>query len=377
MPPNSEGTRPKVLFVVLSLDPGGTERLVIQLASALRPRADICVCCLDSEGSWASEIRDLEIPILTMNRKPGFSPAISIKIAREITQRGISIAHCFHYSPFVYTALASRFSRIEGLVYTETGRLTDSSPSPKRRLVNSILARLPGTFVAVSKELRQHMISEGFSAERVGVVYCGIHPGSSPTNRDRAQARKDLGLSSGQAVIGTVARLDPVKNLGSLIDAYSDFRSRLPNSKLVILGDGEERGSLELRARELGVGGDVVFAGRVPDVRSLLPALDLFVNCSVTEGVSLTILEAMAASIPVVATAVGGTPEVVQHEKTGLLVPPNDRVALARALTQAIRDRPRSVELGKAGRDLFEARFTSNRMVQQYLQIYGFTSRGD
>ena len=368
---DTECRRSRIFFILLSLDPGGTERLVIQLAKELRRCAEVSVCCLDHLGSWAGELSELGVPVIALHRKPGFQVGLSAMIARQLRSREITVAHSFHYSPFVYTTLAARFRPATKLIYSETGRLSDSGPSFKRRLANMILARLPGSFFAVSEDLRRHMIEEGFSPARVGVIYNGIEPGPVPTAEDRVAARSQLKLAEHETVIGTVARLDPVKDLTSLVDAFGILRDRCANARLVIVGEGGDRSRLEERALEIGVMKEVHFTGRAPDARSLLPAFDIFVNCSVTEGVSLTILEAMAAKQPIVATAVGGTPEVVEDGQTGILVPARDPGALAQALGQLVEDNSRRLELGVAGRTRLEAKFTVDRMVQKYMKAYG------
>lgn len=362
--------RLSVLQVVLSLNPGGTERLVIDIAKRLLPRVSTTVCCLEDAGSWAHELTDLGIPVIALNRRPGFHPSLGLRIADIATRHNATTFHCHQYSPFVYGRIAAMRLRGVNVVFTEHGRLSDRPASNKRRLVNQVLGRLPARIHSVSADLRRHMVAEGFPAHRVRVIYNGIEPGTVPTWRDRVDARRALGIGPNAFLFGTAARLDPVKNLESLIDAVALTRRDLPQAELVIIGDGPERQQLEARARDAGLAGGVHFAGYRTDVRRLLPGIDVYVNSSTSEGVSLTILEAMASARPVVATRVGGTPEVVVDEVTGLLVPARSPAAIAAAVTRLACAPEQRLAFGTAGRSRMETLFAVDVMVQKYLDAY-------
>ena len=373
MPCNAAGAR--VLHVALSLDVGGTERLVIEIARRLEPRFT-AVCCLDAPGAWATELTERGIPVVALHRKQGFRPSLGAQLAAVAARFGATVLHCHHYSPFVYGRLAALRSSHLQVVFTEHGRLSDAPPSAKRRLANRVMGRLPGAFYAVSEDLRRHMLAEGFPAHRVSVIYNGIEPGAAPTPADRQNARRRLAIFDAAFVVGACGRLERVKDLGTLLNAFALVRARVPNAMLVIVGGGAERLPLEQQAMSLGLQGAVRFTGHREDVRRLLPAFDVFVNSSISEGVSLTILEGMASSLPVVATRVGGTPEVVDEGVTGLLVPARSPEALAEAIARLADDPPRAVAMGAAGRTRVEATFSITRMVDQYAGVYDALSCG-
>jgi glycosyltransferase involved in cell wall biosynthesis len=366
----SSSDKLRLMHLVLDLDPGGTQRLVIEMSKRLRGQAETRVCCLDQEGDWAGELLELDIPVVALGREPGFRPALAAHLARLARRHDLHVLHCHHYSPFVYGALATRLCSGLRLVYTEHGRHADSPPSRKRRLANLLLARVPGRFFAVSEELRTHMLAEGFASDRLEVVYNGIDPGQLPTPADRADARLSLGLSSDALVVGTVARLDPVKDLTTLLEAFHVFSRAQAEAALVVIGDGPELERLESFAGELGIESRISFTGARNDVRRLLAGFDVYANTSTTEGVSVTILEAMASGLPVVATAVGGTPEVVVHEETGLLVPAREPALLAASLLRLAGDADLRQRLGRAGRERLSRDFTLEKMVGHYLRIY-------
>jgi glycosyltransferase involved in cell wall biosynthesis len=373
----SDGRAPlSVVQVVPSLCPGGTERLVIEITKKLRSRFPVSVCCLDAPGEWASELTSLGVSVHALRRDPGFHPSLGLQIAqfaranKDAAPGATTVLHCHQYSPFVYGQIAS-WSRLGALrmVFTEHGRLNEAPPSRKQRLVNPWLARA-GQLYAVSHELRDYMVTAGFPSNRLGVIYNGIDPGPEPTPEARDAARRLLNLPADRFVLGSVARMDPVKNFPAMLRAFARFHGQMPHSTLVLVGGGPEFERLKALTRELGVAGAVLFTGSRNDARSLLPAFDVYVNSSVTEGLSVTILEAMAAGLPVIATNVGGTPEVVEDNRTGLLVPPKQEEALAAAFTRLEEDTALAYTLGRTGRRLMLQRFTVDRMVADYVRAY-------
>lgn len=355
--------------LVLSLSPGGTERLVIEICRQLAGRIDSVVCCLDQPGDWAAELAPLNIPVTSLSRQPGFHPGLALELARVIKANNIDVVHCHHYSPYVYGLLATLRHPTVRLVFTEHGRLSDGEPSRKRRLVNPILARWPARLYAVSADLRQHMMTEGFPASRLHVIHNGIAVGERPRVAQCVAAREALGLPQGAFVVGTVGRLDPVKNLSLLLHAHKLLIGRHAGARLVIVGDGPERDALQAQVGALGMADAVIFAGYRADVRAILPAFDAYANTSTYEGISLTILEAMAAALPVVATGVGGNPEVVIDHETGRVVPGRSQ-AFAAALLELARDPLRRHRMGEAGRWRVTRHFSLGRMVEQYAQAY-------
>jgi len=364
----STTSAPRVLQVVLSLNPGGTERLVLDLVTRLHADVPMAVCCLDEEGAWAGQLRDRGIVVSSLRRLPGFHPKLGSEIHAVARRHGATVIHAHHYSPFVYSCVARMWAPRRRLVFTEHGRVSDAPPSAKRRLANRVLSTCPTRVLAVSEDLRRHIVAEGFAPDQVGVIYNGISIRPHTTPAERAEIRGRLGVDHATLVVGTIARLDPVKNLETLIEATVLVRATHA-VRLVIVGDGPERGQLEHLAASRGIADAVTFLGHRDDAREWLAGCDVFVNCSVSEGVSLTILEAMAAGLPVVATRVGGTPEVVTAE-CGVLVPARNPRAISDALARLDNNEVLRTELGAAGRRRVEAHFSLDHMVQRYRDIY-------
>jgi L-malate glycosyltransferase len=364
-------TRPiRVMHVVLSLSPGGAERLVIDLSRRLHPVVPTSICCLDDAGAWADDVRADGIPVDVLARQPGFHPGLGLRIADLAGRYEAGIVHCHQYSPFVYATIAGLRRPSLCIVYTEHGRLTDAPPSRKRAAVNRVLGRRCDVIIAVSRELRGHMLAEGFSSSRVQVIHNGVEPGAVVTSADAARAKQALGLPEDAWVVGTIARFDPVKQLDILIDAFAAVARAVPEARLVMVGGGPEGQRLEGLVGERGLTDLVVFTGVRRGARALMPGFDVYVNTSVSEGISLTLLEAMAASRPVVATRVGGTPEVIADGSTGLLVPANDVQSVVEAIISLRQDAAKRMSLGAAARTRVIEHFSLDRMARDYLAAY-------
>jgi glycosyltransferase involved in cell wall biosynthesis len=358
----------RVLQVVLSLNPGGTERLVVELARRLHSEIPTAVCCLDDAGAWGNGLREEGIEVTALERPAGFHPALGRQVADAARRHRASVLHCHHYSPFVYGCLAKLWGSRSRILFTEHGRLTDSSPSKKRGTVNRILAKCPDGVFAVSNDLKQYLVEEGFSESSIRTIYNGIDIGPPASETDRAEVRQRLGADEGTIVVGTIARLDPVKDLKVLIAAVAALLAKTC-AMLVVVGDGPERPHLEVAAAASAAARQIRFVGHQDDARRWLAGCDIYANSSVTEGVSLTILEAMAAGLPVVATRVGGTPEVVDAS-CGRLVPARDAAALASALTELAETPGLRRSLGGAARSRAIERFSIERMVDEYKDLY-------
>ncbi len=367
----------RVLHVVHNLSPGGAQRLVIDISRRIHPQIPTRVCCLDQAGDWAHELQSVGIDVIALGRQPGFRPLVGWQIARIAAEWNATVLHCHQYSPFVYGSLASLRTSGLRLVFTEHGRNSDEPATAKRIFATRLLASRPHAIVAVSDDLRRFMTTAGFPEDRIEVLHNGIDPLTEPGAEDRLRARRDLAIPDHAFVVGTVARLDPVKNLGTLLEAFATFHAQVAEARLVVIGDGPERTRLEWMISEHGLAPAVHLAGHRSDARALLPSFDVYVNSSVTEGISLTLLEAMAARLPTVATRVGGTPEVVVDGMTGVLVPAREPAAMAAALAD-LHDRPDARRaFGEAGRARIVDQFSIDRMMQAYLAAYTGLRRGD
>ncbi|HSD26656.1 MAG TPA: glycosyltransferase, partial [Vicinamibacteria bacterium] len=221
--------------------------------------------------------------------------------------------------------------------------------------------------VVVSRAIGAVVEAGGVRAERLRLVYEGV-PDRVPAPGGR-EALASLGVPAGAPVVGNVAALTGHKDHATLLAALALLRTRVPEARLVIAGEGELRPALEARARELGLGDRVVLAGFRHDLDRLLPAFSVFCLSSRLEGLGTSLLDAMAFGLPVVATAAGGIPEAVEDGVTGRLVPPGDPAALAEALAVVLGDEELRRAWGAAGRRRFCERFTVDHMVDETQRV--------
>jgi glycosyltransferase involved in cell wall biosynthesis len=243
------------------------------------------------------------------------------------------------------------------------------------RRVLHFMSRSIDQFVVLGERMRRYYQDEiGVNAGRLRVIPNGVAPLAVATAAERTAARAALGLGEG-FLVTTVGRLAPEKNFPMLIDAFARATAGDPTARLVFVGDGSERAALEQQAAAAGVAERVHFLGWRKDVGALLPAFDLFVLSSFSEGLPMSMLEAMSAGVPIVSTAVGDIPEVITDGETGRLVPGKDTGALATAIASLHASGEERARIGTAGRRLVIARYSRASMVDAYLEAYGLAGR--
>jgi len=224
--------------------------------------------------------------------------------------------------------------------------------------------------IAVSRAIEHKIREEGRDTVPVTLIYNGVDLERYDHQEACCTLREEYGMEPGSQIVGVVARLEPEKGHPTLVEAWPKVLRAAPDSYLLIVGEGSRRDALEAQARELRVAHRVVFTGRRDDVPAVTAALDVAVLPSYREAQGLTILEAMALSRPVVASNVGGIPEMIEDGRTGLLVPPYDADALAAAIVRLLTNHPLADTLGRAGHDLVHDRFCVELMVSATQSIY-------
>jgi glycosyltransferase involved in cell wall biosynthesis len=248
-----------------------------------------------------------------------------------------------------------------------------------RELLNRWTSSLDDAVVAVCESARELEIERSrVVPDKVITIYNGVAVARFAVSNRRAAAhvRETFGIPLEAPLLGSVCRLHLQKGYADLLTALTRVQARVPAVRLLLVGEGELRSQLEAQAQAMGLSEAVIFAGARTDVPEILAGLDVFVLPSLWEGMSNAVLEAMAAGLPVVATGVGGTPEVVVDGVTGLLVAAGDAGALARSLTRLLCDPELRRRMGQAGRERVAQRFTVGRMVEQTQRLYERLLRG-
>jgi glycosyltransferase involved in cell wall biosynthesis len=370
--PDRPGGRPRLAYVAHTLNPGGTERLAVDMALAFRSRYQVQVICLDEPGLWAGELRAQGIPVHCLWRQDGFDPGVVARLAARLRSDRVDLVHAHQCTPWFYAALARLLHGRPRLLLEEHGRFHPEISKSLRILVNRLLIRrLTHMFVAVSSDIRERLVTyEGLARDTIRVVYNGTRPVPTLAPGDRAALRRELGYSGDDFVIGAIGRLDPIKNLPLLVRAFGILRQRHRNLRLLIVGEGPERHRIEALVRECGLASSVQLTGFRNDTRRLMGAIDLFAMASFSEGTSMAILEAMSAGLPIVVSAVGGNPEVIRHGQTGLLFPSDDVDALVEAIDRLCADSVLRQGFSGAVQEDFGARFSFDAMIDSYARIY-------
>ncbi len=374
---DSASRRPVIAQVLHQLWFAGAEVLAADLARRLRGRYDFVFLCLDKVGPLGEQLAAEGFPVVNLERRPGVDWAVARRLRRVIRDHAIDLLHAHQYTPFFYAAAARRLGRRPVILFTEHGRHYPDYRRWKRVLANRWLLKGHDRITAVGNWTRQCLIDhEGLPAERIEVVYNGIDPRKfTLITAERRQAmRTRLGLAAETPVILQVARFHPVKGHATILRAVAELTQQSPEAAarpvLLLAGDGEKRREMEALAQHLGIASQVRFLGVRQDVADLLGAADVFTLSSLSEGISVTLLEAMAAGLPIATTEVGGNPEVVAAGETGLLSPRGDAHALAGNLHTLLADAALRQRMGAAARQRVEAMFTQEKMHARYAAIY-------
>ena len=356
-----------VHHVLLSLEPGGLENGVVNVVNGLDPALFLSsVCCLKSSGPFAARIRRDDVQVHSMGHGRGNDWRLPLRLARLFRATRTDIVHTRNAEAFFYAGLGARLAGVPVLLHSEHGRTFDDRAL--RLYAQRLLSRWANGIFAVSGALRDDLVRYvGLRPSQVDVLHNGVDR-SRFGSADRESARRLLGLDSDSLVVGSVGRLVAVKNYALLLQAFAALRRE--DAVLLLAGDGPERAALEQLAQGLGVASRVRLLGHRDDVPAVLAALDVFALSSRSEGMSNTLLEAMAAGLPIVATRVGGNAEIVRDGVDGLLVDDGDAPGLAHALGELAVHVGRRAAMGASGRDRVATEFSIEAMVDRYANYY-------
>ena len=365
--------RPLVVHILYRLDVGGLENILVELVRNSAPESyrHALVCLADYDEDFRRRLPP-EVPVYALHRPPGWGIGTLVRLYRLLRQLRPDVVHTSNLAALECQPVAA-LSGVRARVHAEHGwNITDLHGSRRRyRWLRRVLSPWVHRHVTVSGHLAEYLVERvGVSRQRVRHIYNGVD-----TRRYR-QSDADVGAASEGAhpvVIGTVGRLCAVKDQGTLIRAFARLLEHAPASpapRLVLVGGGPEADTLRALADELGIAGQVEFAGNCPAVAERLAGFDVFVLPSLAEGIPVTVLEAMASGLPVVASRVGGVPELVQDGVTGTLIPPQDPERLSEVLRGYLIDPQRRRAEGRAGRERAVAHFSLETMVAAYEGLY-------
>lgn len=363
--------RKKVAHVTFDMRIGGAEMVIVNLVENTDAKKyDVSILCLEEAlGQLGRILIEKGFKITTLGRTPGFDWGLLWKIRRHIIENRIDLLHCHQYTPYSYGILASLGLNCE-VIFTEHGRFFPDRRSVKRFLINPVLSFLTKKITAISAStLDALVIYENFNGKKIDLVYNGLDDARylQPNHGDM---RKLLGISPNAFVLGTVARLDSIKNQPLMIRALKQVKNVCPETVLVIIGDGPERNRLETMTRELQLEDSVIFTGFRTDVHRFYSVMDAFLLTSFSEGTAMTLIEAMASSLPSIVTDVGGNPEIVHDKETGFVIPSNSLEDLTAAVCRLVAAPEMGSLMGRRARLRFEQKYTVEGMVASYQALY-------
>ena len=365
----------RICHVLHSLNTGGAEVLACEFGRRHHDEFDVSYVCLDEAGNMASTMRDEGFRVTVFNRKPGFDYDLTKRLFKLFRDERIAIVHAHQYAPFFYSAVSRVILRnTPPILFTEHGRAFPDMRRPKRCLANRVLLKRNDRVVAVGKQVKQALIEfEEIPEKRIDVIYNGvaINRYSNPiTTEQRIAIRTSLNTPPDAPVVIQVARLHPLKDHITAIQTFAKTVSKLPNSKFWIVGDGEEHEKITQEIQKLAIADNVRLLGNRADVEVLMHAADAFLLTSISEGIPLTVIEAMFAGIPCVCTNVGGLPEIIKHGSNGLLAPARNPDALSTQLIEVLTNKDRARSLGQTGKSEAMLKFSDQAMQDAYRDVY-------
>ncbi|MDA8163951.1 MAG: glycosyltransferase [Desulfobacteraceae bacterium] len=361
---------PTLLHMALWLDYGGLENIIHTFSHVLRAKGyQVKIVALERDGRTFDRLRQDGFPVRLLGRRPGkFDPRLLARLVRFLREERIEVIHS-HSGCIMYAALAGKLAGVRRIVHTEHGRYLPDSRG--RIWEDRIFSRLIDSYVCVSADLERYM--RGIirvPASKLATIINGVDTRRyrSYGEDGRAALRRQHGYGPDEVVVGTVCRLIPKKNVEFLLDWLLSRREDGRRYRLAVIGDGPSLPRLQKMAAARPEA--IRLLGMRSDVADWMNVFDVFALPSLTEGTSLTIMEAMASELPVVVSEVGGNKEIVTHERTGFLYPVNDMAAYSGLVDRLAASPGLRRELGARARQDMEARFSMNAVLGRYEALY-------
>ena len=372
---NSGEERTTVLHLSTSSGPGGAERMISMLTAGLNQGQFRIIVGLFRPGWLQAEcevrgVRTCVMPLAGLLNLQWFLACL-----RLLRKEQVALIHAHEFSAILCGWIVAMLAGVP-FVATVHGK-NYFWEKLRRRMVYRSVSR-HGTMVAVSQDLKQFIFDKvGVAQNRVQVIYNGVAPAQMVTDEEAQKCKAELEVSGCYPLLGVVGSLYPVKGHRFLLEAMPEILGLWPKARLLVIGRGELEVALKEQVERLAIGANVHFLGMRQDVPRLLSVLDVFVLPSLSEGLSLALLEAMASGKPVVATRVGGNPELIDHGRTGFLVQSEDAKDLAANLLKLLNDSGTMQQFGRQARERVQQYFSIEQVVDRYRDLYARSLSAD
>lgn len=384
----SEGTADASSVRLLKLLPafacGGTERQAANLARMIdSSRFALGFACLKRWGHFLKEVEEHQIPVAEYPINRLYGPRAlwqQARLARDMRNNGIDILHSYNFYANVFAIPVARMAGVPVTIASIRDQGIYLTRAQER--VQKHCCRFADCVLVNAYSIRKWLVSEGYRAEKIAVIENGIDLSRFERKASGSRIRQELGVAENAPLVVMLARLNPQKGIDYFLEAAAEISHRCQRARFLVVGDKlisrngqvmrdtEYIDQLERYAARLGLGDRLIFTGFRDDVPELLSEAAVSILPSFSEGLSNTLLESMAAGVPVVATRVGGNPEVVTDGKTGFLVPPRDVGALVEATMSIVNDPDLRRCMGAEARRQAIARFSLDRMVRETQDLY-------
>lgn len=365
--------RAGILHLFVTLPVGGAENLLLSIVKRLdAERFRSVICCIGRKGVVGERAEQLGFPVIELGRLShgGWDGSIVSELCRIIRDRDIALVHSHLYHANFYGRLAAHRACVPCIASVHN---TYTRPKWHRRLINRYLGRHTARVIAGSEEIRRDIVRyDGIPAAKIEVIPNAIDLSRAESDLTAAEARRRLGIEPETFVLGTIGRLEEQKGHRHLLDALAQLAHRGIRPRLLLIGAGRLEQTLLDQVAALGLERQVAMLGTRDDLGDLLRAMDLFVMPSLWEGLSLAMLTAMAAGLPVVATDVGGVPQVL-GERRGFRVPAGDATALAERIAWCIEHKADTAVVAEAGASHVRRHYGDAAAVQRLEAIYAET----
>ncbi|WP_321391004.1 glycosyltransferase [uncultured Desulfuromusa sp.] len=364
-----------ILHLVHQMSVGGAEKVIINLINGSNNKNKHVICSFYPVDRKFSElIREDKRTVICVNKKPGNDFSLPFRIARICRKYNVNIVHAQSWGTYVEGFLGAFLSlKMPAFIFAFRGKtIEDMDGVPARRRISQrLLAKFCSAIVTPSKQMAcEYADSIGIGRDRIKVIYNGVRLDSFQPVDSKSEAKQFLNLPGDSLVIGCVARFDPIKNIKSLVHSFAELSKRYDLLHLVLVGDGECRDDLMALVSSLNIEDRVMFSGESTSVMRFYNAMDIYVLPSLYEGVSNTILEASSCALPVVAGRVGGTPEILFDNVNGILLDSLSVESLIDGLELLLSSADLRLEMGRAGREIVEEKFSMPSMVAEYEALF-------
>lgn len=365
-----------ILQLVNGLAIGGAELKLLELANKLKNKYpesyNQIICSIGQGGPLKEEFEKHGFETYVFSKKHKFDISLIFKVAKLMKQKKIDLVQTTLFYADIIGAFSALHAKVPIIISWETVSHAANYMHVKlhQRVMYEYAMKLVYKIVAVSLEAKNSLIEKrNINESKIEVIHYGVDV-DKYIKQDNHAKKKEILIENNYPIIGIVSRLDPVKGHSYLLDAMVGVIKKYPMAKCLIVGDGSCKKELEQKAHNLGLSKNILFLGFRNDIKELLSTLDVFVLPSITEGLPNAVLEAMACDIPVVATSVGGIPEVITNKKNGILVQPKNPVPLEKAIIEVLSDDKLRKNLINNSKEIIHSTFSLEKQIQDFHKLY-------